>query len=406
MITVTERGHGLGWRRQLPSHKDYRFENFVRAPMKALPTTCDNTHLISTVKDQGQLGACVAGGTTSTFEATQIAAGVAPVLGCRLLVYRDARIIGGDYPGDNGCNIRDGIQATVVNGVAPETDWPYDIGQFDDAPPPKAVSDAVKDKSLSYYLLDSTAGGAQTLLNIKTCLAVTGLCVDYGMPVYAQYEEVGSDGIINMPDGNEIGGHCNMFCGYSPGYIWTLNDWGEGWGKAFTGYGGKKYAGGIGLLPEDYVKNYCSDCWTIATESQINPTPPTPTHVTCNSSPMLMANGDRFVTGSDKAVWQQHANAWASLGGVVLGAPFSCTDGTNVDVFAVGSSNNAVYWKRNATAWVSIGGVAAPGTVPTAAYVNGVLTVNVEGTTHAIYEKKYVGGKWPTLWTNVASNLD
>ena len=403
MITKTKKGHGLGWKPQLKDHRDYRYEDHVRLMMAEALQPTDLTNLVSTVKNQGQLGACVAHGTTSGFEACQMKAKLAPVLGCRLLVYRDARIIGGDFPGDNGCNIRDGIHATVQDGVAPETDWAYNISQFDDTPPAKAVADAVKSETVSYYLLDGSST-TQMIANIDNCLCVTGLPVVYGMPVYQQYEDVGSDGIIEMPSGASIGGHCNALCGVTgftaSDYYITLNSWGQGWGK---GYG--KFSGGFGLIPRPYIQNYASDSWVIATESQINPTPPPVTHVTANSSPMLMASGDRFVTGSDKAVWQQHAAAWKSLGGVVLGAPASCTDGTNVDVFAVGS-NGAIWWKRNANAWVSLGGTALVGSVPSAAYVNGVLTVDVEGTNHTIYEKKYVSGVWTTAWAAVALNLN
>ena len=139
MKTVTEKGHGLGWKKQRPDYRDFRYEHRIRVAPETLPASVDLSNLVSTVKDQGQLGACVAHGTTSGFEACQIKLAGSATLGCRLLVYRDGRIIGGDYPGDNGCNIRDGIQATVQDGVAPETDWPYNISQFDNTPPAKAV---------------------------------------------------------------------------------------------------------------------------------------------------------------------------------------------------------------------------------------------------------------------------
>jgi hypothetical protein len=278
MRTVTKKGHGLGWKPQQKDHRDYRYEDRVmlRAPEALQPT--DITNLVSAVKDQGQLGACVAHGTTSGFEACQIKAGVVVVLGCRLLVYRDARILGNDFPGDNGCDIRDGIQATVKNGVAPETDWAYSISQFDDTPPAKAVSDAVKDETTSYYLLDGSSD-AQKLANIDNCLCVTKLPVVYGMPVYQQYEEVDSSGIIDMPYGASIGGHCNALFGVtgftSSDYYITLNSWGTGWGKGYS-----KFSGGFGLIPRPYIQQYASDCEVIAMESQLGPTPgpaPTPT---------------------------------------------------------------------------------------------------------------------------------
>ena len=65
------------------------------------------------------------------------------------------------------------------------------------------------------------------------------------------------------------------FFGYQPGYLWTLNSWGQGWGKAFG-----KYKGGLGLLPEQYITaGLVRDSRVIAGETEITPTPvpPTPT---------------------------------------------------------------------------------------------------------------------------------
>ena len=281
-IRTPKKNYGLGWHRELPDPRRLRYERFVTPPA-VLPTTCDITNLVSTVKDQGSEGSCVAHGVTSAFEALQIKQQGTAVLGCRNYEYRMARIVGGDFPGDNGSTIADGVTATVKYGVAPETDWPYDPNQMDANPPAKVISDAVKDETNNTYLLDSASGYAATLVNIKTCLAMTGLPVVYGTPVYAQIEEVGSDGIITYPGANEesIGGHCMAFFGYQPGYLWTLNSWGQGWGKAFG-----KYKGGLGLLPEQYITaGLVRDSRVIAGETEINPTPIPPTPVPPTPTP-------------------------------------------------------------------------------------------------------------------------
>ena len=401
-VTVTKKGHGLGWRPQRPDYRDYRYEDAMKFRAEALPTTCDLSSLVSTVKDQGQLGSCVAHGTTSGFEAVQMKAAQKSVLGSRLLVYRDARIIGGDYPGDNGCNIRDGIQATVKNGVAPETDWPYNISQFDDTPPAKAVTDALKDESIKYYLLDSSSGTAQTLLNIKTCLAVTGLPVVYGMSVYQQYENVGSDGIIDPPSGASIGGHCNMFFGYQPGYLWTLNSWGQGWGKAFG-----KFSGGMGLLPESYVTSgNVSDSWTIASESQITPIPPPPvTTIKVASAPSVCSSGtilDLVVKGSDTAVWWRHYDGttwgtWTSLGGKTNYAPAIASPAAGyLDVFAHGTDGKLYHRHFDGKAWAaweSLGGTMQTGTSPS----GGDSLVFVQGSDDAVYYRSLTNAKWTSI---------
>ena len=285
MITVTEQGHGLGWKPQLADYRDYLYERQVKvAAPEDLPDTVDLTPLIPWVWNQLQLGSCVAHGTLEAFAAWQVKMGMTPFPGCRLLTYRDARIIGGDYPGDNGCQIRDGIQATIKDGVCNESLWAYDITKFDDTPPAAAVTAALGDETVNYFLLDSQQGGAQSLNNIMDCMANKGLPVVYGTTLWPQFENVDATGIIEDPSGNEIGGHCMLFVGYDPQYLWTLNSWGSkafsdgGWGKPFTGAGGVKFDGGLGLLPKDYVlKGYASDFEVIAGESLIPAPTPTPT---------------------------------------------------------------------------------------------------------------------------------
>jgi hypothetical protein len=416
MKTVTKKGHGLGWKKQPLDSRDFRYEKRIRVAPEKLPASVDLSNLVSTVKDQGQLGSCVAHGTTSGFEAVQMKAAGKSTLGCRLLVYRDGRIIGGDFPGDNGCNIRDGIQATVQDGVAPETDWGYDISQFDNTPPAKAVSDAVKSETTKYLLLDSTNGSAQTLTNIKTCLATTGLPVVYGFPVYEQYEEVGSDGVIDMPSGGSIGGHCNMFFGYNDAKnsLMTLNSWGQGWGMPFG-----KFSGGAGWMPYGYVtQGLATDNWVIANESQITPTPtPTPTGVTFASSPTSCSvdgsSMEVFVTGSDKACWQGHRSSagkwsWTSHGGVCTSAPAAIARGNLCDVFVRGN-DNAIYtlhWDGKLwSTWKSLGGQVLVNTAPTVCSRSATtLDVFVIGADDALYQKTLTGTTWGA-WVEEATKI-
>jgi len=128
-----------------------------------------------------------------------------------------------------------------------------------------------------------------------------------------------------------------LFCGYDASNLWLVNSWGTSWG--FNGFA---------RLPNKYITNaVASDFWTIIAESEINPNPtptPTPTTVTTKSEmfPVVSATDThKFVVGSDNAVW----------------------------------------WKLNTNKWQSLGGVAYAGKMPTAAVINGVLTVFIEGRT-------------------------
>ena len=393
MIKATPKyNHGLGWKPGIRNHMARRFEDFVRVPPTALPATCDLTSLVSTVKDQGSAGSCTAHGATSTFEALQIKRTGKYFLGDRLYEYRMSRILGGDFPGDNGATVADAIEATIKYGVAPETDWPYDPSAIDNTPPAKVAADALKDETNNSYLLDSTAGTSQTLQNIMTALAVTGLPVDYGTPVYEQIEEVGSDGVIDMPSASnpEIGGHSMMFCGYDANYIWTLNSWGQGWGKAFAGSNGQKFAGGLGLLPKAYVTTgLVSDCHVIAGETEI--VPPPATHISFATTPVASGTAI-FDVGSDSALWYatSAAGPYTSLGGVCTSAAAAVSRSAgSYDIFVRGS-DGALWHRTLAIAWSSLGGQILAGTNPgVVAPDTNTMDVYVIGTDKALYHKRW-----------------
>ena len=85
---------------------------------------------------------------------------------------------------------------------------------------------------------------------------------------------------------------------------------------------------------------------------------------------------------------------------------FVVSSGANTDRFVVGS-DNAVWWIRNDAKPVSLGGTAYAGTMPTAAYIgtDNVLNVYIPGTDHRIYNKTLTGTTWSAKWKNVADQL-
>jgi hypothetical protein len=350
-----------GWVCQQPDHRDFRFDDVRKAIM--LPASIDLRSQIKRVNDQDGVGCCVGEGCGACFAACQVRLTGSDFPSCIKYEYRNARILSGTFPGDNGADVRSGVKATAQYGVCPESDWPFDTN-IDATPPTKCATDAAKAESTNYYLLDSTSGTSQTLINIKTALA-GGLCVVFGSTVYESIFNVGSDGMIPYPTSGDpvAGGHCMLWVGYDDAKqcFLTLNSWGTGWGM-----------NGFGWLPYKYVTaGLANDCWAIAAESEINPNPtptPTPTTVTTKSEmfPVVSATDThKFVVGSDNAVW----------------------------------------WKLNTNKWQSLGGVAYAGKMPTAAVINGVLTVFIEGTDQAQYMKQYVNGAWTAKWQNVEHQL-
>ena len=204
--------------------------------------------------DQGQLGSCVANASCGAFQWLQnYLEPSVTFTGSRLALYKWARDHDGSS-GDVGTTDDTAIWVMTNTGMAHESLWPYDIGQFDVEPPSNVVTDAGKAKSTS------TASVSADTNDIKTAVS-TPLPVVFSFEVYSNYDSVGSDGLIPMPGGSDVGGHDNVVVGYSDtvsnvdgskGAFLVRNSWGTSWGMA--GYGWMPYAfADQGLMSSAYV---------------------------------------------------------------------------------------------------------------------------------------------------------
>jgi C1A family cysteine protease len=95
----------------------------------------------------------------------------------------------------------------------------------------------------------------QSPAQLKGCLA-DGFPIIFGLTVYSNFMNIGSDGIMDMPQGVVEGGHAVMAVGYDNAkkvYI-VRNSWGAEWGNK-----------GYFYMPYDYMQNpdLCDDFWTI-----------------------------------------------------------------------------------------------------------------------------------------------
>ena len=96
------------------------------------------------VRDQGQLGSCTAFAGDGAFGFCVLKQGLGTYVGSPLQLYYDERKDQGDTAHDTGASIREIMKALANYGLAPESDWPYDIMQFTTAPPAQAISDALQ----------------------------------------------------------------------------------------------------------------------------------------------------------------------------------------------------------------------------------------------------------------------
>jgi C1A family cysteine protease len=242
-----------GWIPDLPDQRDHLFA----APPELLPTLPPSVDLrpeCPAVYDQGQLGSCTANAIAGAIEFDQMKEKLADVFPpSRLFIYYNERVTEGTVSTDSGAQIRDGIKSVAKQGAPPETDWPYDITKFGDAPPQAAIADAAKHTVTAYQRV------ARNLMQMKGCLAA-GYPFVFGFSVYDSFESqaVAQSGHAPLPGAGEqlLGGHAVAAVGYDDANQWWVarNSWGTSWGMA-----------GYFTLPYAYLtqRGLSSDFWTL-----------------------------------------------------------------------------------------------------------------------------------------------
>lgn len=221
-----------------------------------LPAKVDLRDSCPPVMNQGNLGSCVAHGTTSALRHVLIAAGKEDTPLSRLQLYYDGRVVEGTVREDSGLEIRDAIKCAAKIGVGHESLWRYQISRFMRRPPKKVYADAPNFNAISYERVDVDVKA------IKRALA-SGLPVIIGVSLYDSFEgdDVSQTGVVPMPNLSReqmIGGHCMLIVGYGQrsGCFTVRNSWGADWGD-----------GGDCYMPEKYLgsPSYGADYWIVRT---------------------------------------------------------------------------------------------------------------------------------------------
>jgi C1A family cysteine protease len=232
---------GYGWKPDSADSRDYHFAPALDPATTALPPSVDlRGSNMPDVYDQGQLGSCTGNAWAALMQFERRRLGHTPdFVPARLFIYYEERVIENSVGQDSGAQLRDGAKALANNGAPPETDWPYDISTFTEAPTAQMTADAASHKAVAYGRVTQTAPQCKATL-------AGGNPFVFGFTVYASFESqaVAQSGIVPMPKSGEqvVGGHAVMACGYDDSAQMFLirNSWGTGWGQ--NGYFQMPYA--------------------------------------------------------------------------------------------------------------------------------------------------------------------
>jgi C1A family cysteine protease len=226
MDQLTPSGHALGRKPDLSDIRDVRFS--APSPRAPLPVYVDLRDGIPPIGDQGNLGSCTAWATLAAYrwQLRQQGGLALDFDGSELAQYYWTRLIEHTTHEDAGASIRDSIKAVVQHGMAPETDWPYDVSKFAHAPSARARKDAALHQALQYESVPVD------LYAIKRAVAAK-LPVIIGVSVYSSFESdrVATTGSVPVPSPDEslLGGHAMLICGYIDSMQCAIvrNQWGD-----------------------------------------------------------------------------------------------------------------------------------------------------------------------------------
>jgi C1A family cysteine protease len=246
------RARPYGTHPDVPDHRDLRYET-PRHVRRSLPRAVDLRPSCPPVQDQRPLNACSAHAIGAALWFDEKRQGEEAPLPSRLFLYWVERAkehtIGTNAP----VSLRDGYKAAAMNGVCPESLWPWQPSMFAERPTKACFREAAKRKAVTYHRVP------RDLAHLLGCLA-QGFPFTLGISVHEGFESraVRETGRVLMPTKGEktLGGHAVLVVGYEERTRRFLarNSWGRRWGK-----------GGYFTLPWDYLlhADLAWDFWTV-----------------------------------------------------------------------------------------------------------------------------------------------
>lgn len=245
-----------GWIPDKHDHRDFLFSSIATKSIDQIPKQIDMRNFMTPVETQGDLHACVACALVGALEYLYVYkilnrwSCLKPRDYSRLFVYWYARVEDNIQDIDGGCHIRSAVKAVQDIGICRENTWSYETSKCNIEPNEDAKNEAKSKTIHDYYRINDYN---ELLLALSQNLPVV-----FGATLYSSFDDVGINGIVNMPSDIEIstGGHSMLACGYDldKQIIIVRNSWGSQWGDK-----------GYCYMPLAYfdIKNRVQDCWVI-----------------------------------------------------------------------------------------------------------------------------------------------
>lgn len=215
----------FGWRPSAFDPRDHRLT--VSQPVQQ---PADWTKFLSEAWDQLTKGTCAPHSSLAAWCCQRARQGKPFFMPSRMFTYWCAGEAEGTAGQDVGRTNRDCLYAMVVDGVLPESDWPYNDFCLKAKPGDDLYAKADQNEVLEYQRVDMDLGVDWDLL--IQGLRLAPVIFGFSVPESFMSDAVARTGVMPMPKDGEsiIAGHSMLFVKEEDDRLLARNSWGKAWG--------------------------------------------------------------------------------------------------------------------------------------------------------------------------------